>query len=192
MIQINTANQSVIQLQTTCHHRAFTFCQIVHDQCRYFIGPDAGPMPPQCNTTNYKLRSWIRRAFKNRCNEKRDEIPICIRQTNEENATASCSAVEQQTSLALVSLPPTTLQRKTETSESRKVANGNAKLVATLRAKTKQVQHTQQCQHCRDEQVQVAFYPCGHAIYCKRCAARETKCSVCMVQIKSNLQIYWS
>lgn len=183
-----------MQLEARCHHRAYSFCQVVHDQCKFFKGPETGPVLPQCSTTSYKLRSWFKRNFKKRCATRNrvrtsrtadsndgdsDTRPEFVSTScTEESSDSSSSSDECQTS-------------NSNTSNSN-TSNSHTSIAAMFEATAAQLRQLQQCQSCHTEQVQVAFYPCGHALYCKSCALKEADCSVCMVKIKSRLQIYWA
>jgi hypothetical protein len=171
-------------MEASCHHRAFTFCQVVHNQCKFFLGQGIGPKLPQRNTASYKLKSWFNRTFKRKCTSDFIPPPSNTDYNSEDNSNVTASSSNQSSDSS--SSPPVSLP------ESQQSDSTSTQLAAVFHAKTVQLQRLQQCQGCQTEQVQVAFYPCGHAIYCKNCASTDDTCSVCTIKIKSHLQIYWA
>ena len=171
-------------MEASCHHRAFTFCQVVHNQCKFFIGQGIGPQLPQRHTISYKLRSWFSRTFKRKCNSGFTSTPPCTTPP----CNTDCTSEDSNTTVSSTNQSSDSSASPPESQQS----DSNSNLAAMFHAKAAQLQQLQQCQGCQNEQVQVAFYPCGHAIYCKSCASTDDICSVCTIKIKSRLQIYWA
>ena len=58
--------------------------------------------------------------------------------------------------------------------------------------KLKDVDEARACKICMDEDVCIAFIPCGHLVTCLKCASKCLNCPICRKPIDSQLKTFMS
>ena len=61
-----------------------------------------------------------------------------------------------------------------------------------LKRELDKVKEMQLCKICMDEQVGVAFHPCGHLLTCPNCSVGMKQCPLCRAAIETSSRIYLS
>ncbi|CAB3366176.1 Hypothetical predicted protein [Cloeon dipterum] len=70
---------------------------------------------------------------------------------------------------------------------------GEGKRIEDLVSETSgKCQVLQECCICFEEARDVAFNPCGHAVCCKKCAQKLSKCPICLKKIVNKIELYFS
>ena len=75
------------------------------------------------------------------------------------------------------------------TSESQGSSSGEQ---ADLKRELDKVKEMQLCKICMDEQVGIAFHPCGHLLTCPNCSVGMKQCPLCRAVIETSSRIYLS
>ena len=68
--------------------------------------------------------------------------------------------------------------------------NEEKKTDETLEEEVERLREERLCKICVEKQVSVVFLSCGHAVSCRSCALRITKCAICRKRISSVVPIY--
>lgn len=61
-----------------------------------------------------------------------------------------------------------------------------------LMEENRQLKEQRQCKICMDEEVCVAFLPCGHLVCCATCAPALNACPICRAKIRGTVRTYMS
>jgi hypothetical protein len=61
-----------------------------------------------------------------------------------------------------------------------------------LAEENRQLKEQRQCKICMDEEVCVAFIPCGHLVCCSTCAPALNQCPICRAKIRGTIRTYMS
>lgn len=61
-----------------------------------------------------------------------------------------------------------------------------------LMEENRQLKEQRQCKICMDEEVCVAFLPCGHLVCCSTCAPALNACPICRAKIRGTVRTYMS
>eukprot|EP00112_Aurelia_sp_Birch-Aquarium-sp1_P026508 Seg943.6 transcript_id=Seg943.6/GoldUCD/mRNA.D3Y31 product="E3 ubiquitin-protein ligase XIAP" protein_id=Seg943.6/GoldUCD/D3Y31 len=76
-----------------------------------------------------------------------------------------------------------------DNSESQRSSSGEQ---VDLKRELDKVKEMQLCKICMDEQVGVAFHPCGHLLTCPNCSVGMKQCPLCRAVIETSSRIYLS
>lgn len=77
-------------------------------------------------------------------------------------------------------------------SEERNAGGSSIARPVDLKRELDKVREMQLCKICMDEQVGVAFHPCGHLFTCPNCSQGMQQCPVCRARIESTSRVYLS
>ncbi|BFZ09888.1 hypothetical protein BsWGS_12925 [Bradybaena similaris] len=61
-----------------------------------------------------------------------------------------------------------------------------------LAEENRQLKEQRLCKICMDEEVCVAFIPCGHLVSCSTCAPALNQCPICRAKIRGTIRTYMS
>ncbi|GFN99272.1 baculoviral iap repeat-containing protein 7-like [Plakobranchus ocellatus] len=89
------------------------------------------------------------------------------------------------------------LQDSAMISESGAVGSSNSGASSSadsmrLMEENRQLKEQRQCKICMDEEVCVAFLPCGHLVCCATCAPALNACPICRAKIRGTVRTYMS
>lgn len=61
-----------------------------------------------------------------------------------------------------------------------------------LEEEIRRLKEARLCKVCLDEEVSIAYIPCGHIVTCVQCAAALEHCPLCRKSIKGTVRIFLS
>ena len=61
-----------------------------------------------------------------------------------------------------------------------------------LEEEVRRLREARLCKVCLDEEVSIAYIPCGHIVTCVQCAAALEDCPLCRKLIKGTVRIFFS
>ena len=76
-----------------------------------------------------------------------------------------------------------------------KVSSGNVLDVVAahmLEEEVRRLREARLCKVCLDEEVSMAYIPCGHIVTCVQCAVALEDCPLCRKTIKGTVRIFFS
>lgn len=65
-------------------------------------------------------------------------------------------------------------------------------LAQMLEEEIRRLKEARLCKVCLDEEVSIAYIPCGHIVTCVQCAAALEHCPLCRKNIKGTVRIFLS